>query len=150
MNKDEILNMPAGYEINKLIATNVMGWALVNNHGAAGGKFWIGHGGSFGDMPERYLPDFSGDMNVAWSVIEKLENGQPEILCNISRISENGQRDGLEWHCHLRCIDGNSTYYYAIADTVSLAICRAALLARGLTKRAADGGNVAAQKELFG
>lgn len=138
MNKEEILNMPAGCEINKLIAENVLGMRLEKNYGLAGGFYWVGNGFQFGEMSESYLPDYSGDMNVAWSLIEKLENGQPEILCNISRISENGQRDGLEWHCHLRCIDGNSTYYYAIADTVPLAICRAALLARGLTKHAPD------------
>lgn len=112
MNKQEILNMPAGKKMNQLVWWKIFDMIPTPHNN---------------DM--SFLPDYSGDMNVAWSIVEKLENGQPEILCNISRISENGQHDGIEWHCHLRCIDGKSTYYYAIADTVPLAICRASLLA---------------------
>ena len=138
MNKDEILNMPAGYEINKLIAINVMGWALVNNHGAAGGKFWIGHGGSFGDMPESYLPDFSGEIAPAFSVVEKLcnENG-----CDIVKVCK---RDPELLRGEWSCIFGLG--FEAFGETAPLAICRAALLARGLTQRAPDRSNVTQKK----
>lgn len=124
MNRDEILNMPAGYEINKLVAINVMGWALVNNHGAAGGKFWIGHGGSFGDISEMYLPDFSGDMNVAWSAIEKLKvSGFEAWLMN-----EQVYKDfpGQVYACKLY---GKGIVCFCLGETMPLAICRAALLA---------------------
>lgn len=112
MTRDEILNMPAGTKMNQLIW-----WKIFDMYPTPPNN----------DI--KLLPDYSGDMNVAWSVVEKLEKSEPETLCNISRISENGQRDGLEWHCHLRCIGGNGKYFYAIADTAPLAICRAALLA---------------------
>ena len=135
MTRDEILNMPAGYEMNKLIAINVMGWALVNNHGAAGGKFWVGHGGSFGDMPEKYLPDFSGEIAPAFSVVEKLcnENG-----CDIVKVCK---RDPEllrgEWSCNF------GLGFEAFGETVPHAIGRAALLARGLTQRVPDAGDSA-------
>ena len=125
MNRDEILNMPAGYEINKLVAINVMGWALVNNHGAAGGKFWIGHGGSFGDISEMYLPDFSGDMNVAWSVVDAMckKHFRYEIGGNFMGLAHKyAAFDNEQW------ADKNPLYK-AWADTMPLAICRAALLA---------------------
>ena len=119
MTRDEILKMPAGYEMNKLIATNVMGWALVNNHGEAGGKFWIGHGGSFGDMPERYLPDFSGEIAPAFSVVEKLQ----ESGLGFS-ISDYSPSKG--WCAEFYGKQQNSK---ADGETAPLAICRAALLA---------------------
>jgi len=140
MTRDEILKMPAGYEINKLIAINVMGWALVNNHGAAGGKFWIGHGGSFGDIPERYLPDFSGEIAPAFSVAEKINLMVAE---NILEIENDYNYLSLECVGHtvgyaasFDCIfdyewfENITNYKYAArADTAPLAICRAALLA---------------------
>ena len=73
LSEEQILHMPAGYELNKLIAEEVMGWRLEKNLGDAGGSFWIGHGGSFGDMPERNLPDFSGENAPALSVAERFD-----------------------------------------------------------------------------
>ncbi len=140
MTRDDILNMPAGYEINKLIAINVMGWALVNNHGAAGGKFWIGHGGSFGDMPERYLPDFSGEIAPAFSVVEKINLMIAENILEIENdynyltLECVGYTTGYaaSFDCLLdhEWFENITNYKYAArADTAPLAICRAALLA---------------------
>jgi len=138
MTRDEILNMPAGVTLDWHIAHFVMGLPSKelsaedcpcaycgNQMRYCGARSWCSECHEW-----RYTAykDYSDDLVSAWEVVKKLEDGQPETLCNISRISENGQRDGLEWHCHLRCIDGKSSYFYGIADTVPLAICRAALL----------------------
>lgn len=139
MTREEILAMPAGYEINKLIAINVMGWALVNNQGAAGGKFWIGHGGSFGDMPERYLPDFSVEIAPAFSVVEKINL---MIADNILEIENDYNYLSLEcvgytvgYAASFDCIFESNWYedvtnykHAARGETAPLAICRAALL----------------------
>lgn len=125
MTREDIEKMEAGYEINKLIAINVMGWTLVNNHGFAGGRFWIGHGGSFGDMSESYLPDFSGELAPAFSAIEKMceKHFRFEIGGNFMGLGHKyAAFDNEQW------ADQNPLYK-AWADTTPLAICRAALIA---------------------
>ena len=95
MNRDEILNMPAGAKMNQLIW-----WKIFD---------------MFPTPPNNdmaLLPDYSGDMNVAWSVAKKF----PEIYMEHSEkndfamISDN-------FDTAVTC------------ETMPLAICRAALLA---------------------
>jgi hypothetical protein len=127
MTRDEILNTKAGRDMDALIAVCVCGWC-VDDMTATSPTGSRNSRTAHGD--DDWLPYYSTDISAAWQIIENFENQTPPILCNISpRISNNGKHDGLEWHCHLRQIDGANTYCYAIAETVPLAICADALLA---------------------
>lgn len=88
MNREEILNMPAGKKINTLIWWKIFDMQPIplNN-----------------DMD--FLPDYSNDLNVAKTVSFKMKSfvlvrSRGEYCCN----------------------------HIAFADTMALAICRAALL----------------------
>lgn len=122
MTRDEILNMSAGREMDALIYQCV----FKNRVEVLTSKLDTSY-------KEYLIPSeethYTTDIFDAWKVVERLENQTPQTLCNISRISDNGTKEGLKWHCHLRVIDGANTYFYAVAETVPLAICAAALLA---------------------
>jgi len=116
MTREEIINMPAGYEMNNLIGQRVMGW-----HFDADGNWEDGHG-EYPDMrwwEYRFSP--STDIEAAWSVVEKLcnENG-----CDVVKVCK---RDPEllrgEWSCNF------GLGFEAFGESASLAICRAALLA---------------------
>ncbi len=115
MTRDEILNMQAGHELNKLIAEFVFGMKLEKNHGFAGGYYWVGNGVLFGDVPAHGMPDYSTDIEAAWTVVEKMTDGETPNDFEL-RTSIRG------WRCD---------FYkgYASAETAPLAICKAALLA---------------------
>jgi hypothetical protein len=125
MNRDEILAMPAGREMDALIAEKVMGWTLGEPHEIHG---WMMHGmvtvrdwvGSTNDAGITHIEKWSPstDIAAAWEVVEKLGDKFDEL--------ERG--DGGEfWMCvvypdgFIPCV--------ARAETAPLAICRAALLA---------------------
>lgn len=111
--------MEAGPEMDALIAERVMEWTLVENQGAAGGRFWQGGDVAFGDMSEFYPPRFSTDIVAAWEVVEKLagdEFGRVELTWD---MREGG------WVCSWGIRFGAR----AVALTAPLAICRAALAA---------------------
>lgn len=125
MKREEILNMPAGREMDALIAEKVMGWKLVQNQGEGGGLYWVGHGGVFGDMHKNQTPEFSEDILDAWRVIEKMHE-------NKYQYTLRGHFMGVEQHIatfdHQDWADANPLYS-AHGATAPLAICRAALLA---------------------
>jgi hypothetical protein len=119
MTRDEILNMPAGYEMNKLIAEHIFGMRIEENHGLAGGFYWVGNGVQFGDMRVQNVPDYSTDIEAAWKVVEKMvrfsitiESFPKGVLCRFFGAGQTTAGDAVGW-----------------ADTAPLAICRAALLA---------------------
>lgn len=91
MTKDEIMNMPAGIEIDQLIALRV-----------------------FGDVHPRvgYLPKYSTEMTSTLMVIDEME---PSQFSTYSYI-----------HGYGACINSD---YVVIAETLQLAVCRAALIA---------------------
>jgi hypothetical protein len=120
MNQYTILNMPAGYELNKLIAENVLGMRLEKNYGLAGGYYWVGNGFHFGDLLDRYLPDYSGELAPAFSVVEKLCNENGCDLVKVCKRDPELLRG--EWSCNF------GIGHEAFGETVPLAICRAALL----------------------
>ncbi len=125
MTRDEILNMKAGREMDVLVAKKVFGWKLVKNKGEAGGSFWTGHGGVFGDMHKSQTPEYSTDIFASWEVIQKMhEMKYRYALRGHFRGSDLhiAEFDDQDW------ADSNPLYN-AIADTTPLAICRAALLA---------------------
>ena len=136
MTRDEILNMPAGYKMDLLIAETVMIWDL--------------------EFPQVELKHykFSKDIAAAWRVVEKLEltlvpisvyeteyewdvtRGQPiktwwAVLHATSDPSVYlpVEQYDKEWKGWVEIIDDRITLDM-VAETAPLAICRAALLAK--------------------
>lgn len=121
MTRDDILNMPAGREMDAQIAQSVFGMRLTKNHGLAGGFYWVGNGVQFGIMQERDIFAFSTDIAAAWKVTEKFWS-----------VEVNKYLDGKEWRAYVvRLSNDNKSNSDggSFADTAPLAICRAALLA---------------------
>ena len=107
MTKDEILDIPAGREMDALIAKEC---DLYSNSTML----------RFGDLyiPEvqKYCRPFSTDMSAAWKVVEKMIDGENPNNCDL-RTSVHG------WRCDFHKGQAN-------AETAPLAICRAALMAK--------------------
>jgi len=116
MNKKEILHMPAGQDMDLLVAEEVLKLSTDewNN------RFFFSTGNK---------TKFSTDISAAWEVVEKLLDDEEYDFA--IRSSVRG------WHV---TIEAKYDDYVANAETIPLAICRAALLARGLTQPAPDGG----------
>ena len=151
MNRDEIQRLEAGRELDALVAEKVMklnckkGISWKSDLSAFGGKGeiefdseftiereWVQEGDYvivFDDGQLGIMPAYSTDIAAAWEVVEQLETMRPDILTDIHRISHNGERSGLQWAAHMRVIGGEGKYIYELAETVPIAICRAALLA---------------------
>lgn len=110
MTRDEILKMPAGREIDALVATEIFG-VEVEFEKIAGEPYAKGKGYS--------IPQYSYRISDAWDVVEKLAGEAEEIDVAHSM-------DG--WTCLLWFFRERSRIH-ALADTAPLAICRAALLA---------------------
>lgn len=130
MNRDAIPNMPAGKEMDILVAEKVMGLSLqhllpVYEEGSTddGLDGWSGFVCPRCRRPSDMLDEpctkyYSTDIRAAWEVVEKFYS------MRLDRYS-NGQ----EWRCYLvGARDGKDADARGVADTASLAICRAALL----------------------
>lgn len=120
MTKDEILNMPAGKDMDRLIAEKVMGWyvspdGLVDPTHKPGDVF-------LGDVCSEY--PFSKGIAEAWLVVKFLKSNfwSTEIIC-----WDFSERWAVT--CEYRTGHGEPRKtLYADAETPMLAICRAALL----------------------
>lgn len=122
LTRDEILNMPAGREMDALIAERVMGWEIhphkthyIHNDGKTG--YFVPCG--------EFQP--SEDIAAAWQVVERMryKNFYSQHT-DLTLASEN--EEWWSW----TFIDHNPLAGYsekATAETAPLAICRAALLA---------------------
>jgi len=143
MNKEEILNMLAGQEMDALVAEKIFGnvyqfdqyddWYLKCTGGETpiykdrDNRVWLWNGDA--DEP-AVIFDPSACITAAWEVVEKLcnENG-----CDVVKVCK---RDPEllrgNWSCNF------GLGFEAFGETAPLAICRAALLARGLTQREPD------------
>ena len=128
MTRDEILNMPAGREMDALIAERVMGHEVNKNVTVwrTGGKTWIEpYGEGF-----TTLAYYSTDIAAAWQIVELMtKNGYAPNLVN----DDNGN-----WYLAFDGTQdlGTVTFVTAFTDipelwceSAPLAICRAALLA---------------------
>jgi hypothetical protein len=138
MTLEEALALPAGAELDALVAEQVMGWPLwrPESRGGAVLESWgfDAHGrvqkvverrettaGREGwwTCPELWSP--STDIAAAW-----------EVVTDVSRtLKVEVYRDGHTttfWMCSIEH-DDNSEAGYAVAETAPLAICRAALKA---------------------
>lgn len=114
MNHDEILNMPAGREMDALIAKKVMGLQKCGDS-FVDGLYWLPSG-----IPD-YPPEYSSDMSAAWQVVESLRKRDYRIFLSYAR---NIVTITLDHDNHHKDMD-----FWIEAKTAPLAICRAALLA---------------------
>ena len=117
MNKDEILNMSAGREMDMLVGEKVMGW-IYNQLGDAWireGQPWVGC--------DAFHP--STDISAAWDVVEKLHS---DFSIDLS-YDDPQTIEPIKWCCELYAKSEPYQDYEARADSAPLAICRAALLA---------------------
>ena len=130
MTKDEILNMEAVEEMDKLVAEKVMGWHIITEDGF---KFWEREDGrfmctvstdSYEDDEDFHLLHWHPSESVlwAWGVVERLqetgwsfdltEHADPEG----DYIMEFWRRDGL-----------GDEQFICRGESVPLVICRGAL-----------------------
>jgi hypothetical protein len=113
MTRDEILNMPAGQEMNVLIAP-LAGFSVFKS--ARARREWISQNWNHGFcVYDDELPDFSDDISAAWMVVERMTDGETPNDCELHTTVRG-------WRCDLYRGSAN-------AETAPLAICRAALLA---------------------
>lgn len=109
MTRDEILNMPAGRELDALIAEKVMGLKVDYEFDEVlepRVPFLVDKYDEWG-----YLPNYSTDIAAAWQVVERFESH-----CTMNNVH------GI-WECYL------PDFAIGKDKTAPLAICRAALLA---------------------
>jgi hypothetical protein len=128
----KVSEMPAGRELDALVAEKVMGWTLCDRVAMGWGDgppvFATGED-PYDDTARPSRQDWrpSEDIAAAWEVVENWRNrcnGEGVVL--LSWHSE-------EWVCELGIWGVESGFRHAPADTAPLAICRAALLAVGIT-----------------
>jgi len=102
--------MPAGKEMDALVAKSIMGGGIVGRSNHPEEEYW-----SFDTKYAVELPEFSTDISAAWKVVEKMNNGL---------WLEN---HGVIWMAKFPFKDNG--YWMVSGNTAPLAICRAALLA---------------------
>lgn len=112
MNQEEILNMPAGQDMDLLVAEEVLkldsvGWNERFFHNRA---------------------NFSTDISAAFEVAEKLSDKWDFAIVNNQNF---GKYPDLHYGFRLQAIgeDSHIKTIFALGETAPLAICRAALLA---------------------
>ena len=110
MTRDEILKMEAGRELDALVAEKVMGIPV---------KIGVITGEPYHAKFGYLLPEYSHNIKHAWEVLDKVKSGDPMVTFN---SIDN------KWLCGI-WFKSRKQASIAYADTVPLAICRAALLA---------------------
>ena len=126
MTRDEILNMPAGYEMDALVLAYVFGVMAFRDGNGKAYKL-----GAF--QENEPVPNYSTDISAAWEVYEKIisdcksNNGEPDffMLNAYHAYPERGWYIAKIWAHH----DGDIVEFELTAPSAPLAICRAALLA---------------------
>lgn len=114
MTRDEILAMPAGMEMNALVAEKVMGWHEHNG-------MWLDLDNRIWANPPGWSP--STNIATAWEVVQK----HPYYFA-LYRTNETDWRLALFGTVHWECRFYAPEKFDAKADTAPLAICRAALI----------------------
>jgi hypothetical protein len=114
--------LDAGREMDAMVAEQVMGWRLEQNHGSAGGMLWHGHGGGFGAMPEGEQPYFSTEIAEAWRVVERMS--ALGWLWDLDTYS-----DGQGWHAVVQRPEPDDLRIGSGYGPAPVAICLAALAA---------------------
>ena len=129
MNRKEILNMPAGREMDLLVIEEVLKWkfrysTLFFNEGA------LDH--FVDDKGDSRILGFSPstDISAAWDVVEKMREIDHYICPQIYWDDQDGLEPGCwvaEFNRYAKKIN-DYRHFEAVANTAPLAICRAALL----------------------
>jgi hypothetical protein len=128
MNKDKILNLPAGREMDELIAIHVFGYNKLPPPAMPS----LQKPTSEGVEMLHFLGHYSTDIRAAWDVVEKIREAQTEI-----RIRGMEWYDGGGWVVEIMDILSKKVQYKSYVEVtgpergipnVCLAICRAALL----------------------
>jgi len=127
MTKDEILNMPAGREMDALIAEHVMGWKKI----VIGGVSWYLREGPLG-MSYQYMTqagDFapSEDIAAAFQVVAKMREKGFDFYAEWVTEKAVNRQNSMPWACFSP--DDGESVYSASGATMPLAIGYAALLA---------------------
>jgi hypothetical protein len=112
-----VKDLQAGPELDALVATQVVGWSGVTVHAWATTGIPPGEGGLRGVE----IPRYSTDLAAAWEVVEFLrkEGFDFDCFCSSTKLQE-----GWSEAVFTDQIDS----VQAKAETLPLAICRAALL----------------------
>lgn len=112
-------------KLDELVAVRVMGLTWYEDAAVMG---WKNPDGTWTTDDDRD-PPYSTDIAAAWGVVEKMESDG--FRCDVSSVNPDGYPN---WYAKfLRFTAGESpTYWMERADTASLAICLAALLAVGV------------------
>lgn len=128
----DIATMPAGPEMDELVATRVFGWAFKKpNHGYCCTCQRCGraeddcHGGCY----------FSDEIEAAWPVVEKMRENGWEFIMHSPPIRDGRLGPGVTFSKNATADQFRQTGRLLIgaitirAETAPLAICRAALIA---------------------
>lgn len=119
MTREEILNMPAGREMDAMIAEKCMGWEYKETYRTM--TWELPHKKVIAlfspEGIEKTPPHYSTNIAAAWEVVEKLKI-----------FSINAPRSTKEFYSAWCWVIGYG-HENAQADTAPLAICRVALLA---------------------
>ena len=123
---NDILNMPAGPEMDAIVAKEVMGYAVAveespSSNGEAG-KVWFIVTSDNGHS-RNTIPEFSTDIGAALKVGEKMRSDGDEVSLQHRNMVENAPGTSIWTAWFGRASD------LAWGVTPPLAICRAALLA---------------------
>ena len=121
MTRDEILSMPAGLEMNAIVATHVMGAPEIIWEKWRDGERYPVIRYCPGDDVFHPVPSYSTDIAAAWQVMERLR-------CDWSEIHLTYTPRG--WYVLLAdSFTGKKVTETGRQDSAPFAICRAALLA---------------------
>lgn len=117
MNRDEIINMPAGREMDALIAEKVMGWHKVKYLGTMD---WCDDSGEQPYTVGAWKP--SQDIEAAFGMVDEMTYGEDfEFVMGTSRIHG--------WFAEFKKEGVAISENRVNTKTLCVAICRAALLA---------------------
>jgi hypothetical protein len=112
MTQDEILVLPAGRELDAMVAEQVMGWVREEPR-------WYNRQGGFESIVDLWQPSVSH--NQAFIVVERFS--VPKFYVRLCSTVTG------RWRCDIDLCGGDGPTRSCSAWTVPLAICRAALLA---------------------
>jgi hypothetical protein len=117
MTQDEVEKLEATRETDAMIAEKVMGWKNVHEHNFGnGGKQWVG------DSPRGeldMLPKYTKDNSAALEVAETFDNFS---------IGRAWKLKDMDWKGYSAWLGLGPEAVTALAETIALAICRAALM----------------------
>lgn len=132
-----MINIPAGPELDRLVAEKVMWWSWVKTHVPAGvNAFYDWQEASDYEGPDRRGKGFcspwhpSTNIAHAWEVVERMESLGYEFFAGHSVRQSSGKY--FVQFTATTPVNGPREYVEKEASTMPLAICRAALAAMGV------------------